>query len=158
MTRTTGTTGDEAGVVAPIWLVGKDDVDEVERLLSGSGLPLDDLRSHLGTTLVAREAGVIVASAALELYAPFALLRSVAVAPASRGRGFGLAIVRAAMALAARHRVTEVYLLTETASDFFPRLGFERVARDRVPTSVRQSVEFTSACPASAVAMAVRID
>jgi amino-acid N-acetyltransferase len=35
-----------------------------------------------------------------------------------------------------------VYLLTTTAEAFFARHGFCLVARDAVPASVRQSVEF----------------
>ena len=46
-----------------------------------------------------------------------------------------------------------VYLLTTTADGFFPRFGFSRITRDDVPDSVKGSVEFRSACPASAVVM-----
>lgn len=147
----------DASVVAAIAPVDPAEVAELEQLVGASGLPLEDLRSHLDTTLVARQGNAIVASATLEMYAPDALLRSVAVALASRGRGLGLAIVRATLGLASRLGVTRVYLLTETAPDFFPRLGFETVSRDSVPTLVRHSVEFTSVCPASAVVMAVRL-
>ena len=44
-------------------------------------------------------------------------------------------------------------LLTTTAEGWFPRLGFVRVDRARVPAAVQLSVEFTAACPASAVVM-----
>jgi amino-acid N-acetyltransferase len=50
-----------------------------------------------------------------------------------------------------------VFLLTTTAERFFPRLGFEPIARAEVPTSVQASAEFQSACPASAVAMRARV-
>ena len=46
-----------------------------------------------------------------------------------------------------------VYLLTETAGDFFPRFGFRPTTRAAVPSAVQQSVEFREACPASAVVM-----
>ena len=45
--------------------------------------------------------------------------------------------------------MTTVYLLTETASGFFPRFGFHPTHRAAVDLAVQQSVEFTSACPAS---------
>jgi N-acetylglutamate synthase-like GNAT family acetyltransferase len=35
----------------------------------------------------------------------------------------------------------------------FPGFGFEQITRDREPPPVRESVEFHSACPASAVVM-----
>lgn len=46
-----------------------------------------------------------------------------------------------------------VYLLTTTADRYFPRFGFERIARADVPASVQTSIEFTSACPTSATVM-----
>jgi amino-acid N-acetyltransferase len=46
-----------------------------------------------------------------------------------------------------------VYLLTETAEEFFLRIGFHVLDREYVPTRIRTSVEFASLCPTSAVAM-----
>ena len=122
-------------------------------LITASGLPLDGLQPHLGSAIVARDSDGIVGCAALELYGHDALLRSVAVAPARRGGGVGLALTAASIELARRHDVRTLWLLTETAADFFPRFGFEQTTRDAVPGTVRQSVEFTSACPESATVM-----
>jgi amino-acid N-acetyltransferase len=134
-----------------------DDLDAILDLLTLNGLPLDGLRDHLRTTLVGREDGHVVASAALELYADSALLRSVAVSPSLQSRGLGQALTRAALALAGEHRVAAVYLLTTTADAFFPRFGFVRVTRQDVPEAVRQSVELTSACPSTATVMRLTI-
>ena len=62
-------------------------------------------------------------------------------------------IPQTAEIFAATHGLTPLYLLTTTAEDFFPRFGFSRITRQEVPESVRASVEFRSACPASAVVM-----
>jgi amino-acid N-acetyltransferase len=124
-------------------------------LLEQAGLPQDGLSDHLATTLVARDASSIVGSAALELYGTAALLRSVAVDQRLRSQGLGQQLTRAALDLARRHGVTTVYLLTETATDFFPRFGFQPTARSAVAPAVQQSVEFTSACPASAAVLAL---
>jgi amino-acid N-acetyltransferase len=96
-----------------------------------------------------------VGSAALELYGNAALLRSVAVDQNLRGQGLGQQLTRAALDLAGQHGVETVYLLTETATDFFPRFGFQPIARSAVAPAVQQSVEFTSACPASAAVLAL---
>ena len=48
-----------------------------------------------------------------------------------------------------------MYLLTETADLFFPRFGFGPILRSEVSQRVQRSVEFTSACPQSARAMAL---
>jgi amino-acid N-acetyltransferase len=140
-------------VTADVVAATPDDFEAIARLLRDSQLPIDGLRDHLTTTLVAREGRAIVGSAALEVYADGALLRSVAVACDRRGSGLGRTLAEAAIALARAHRVPALYLLTTTAEDYFPRVGFERIARGDVPRGVQQSIEFTSACPASAVVM-----
>jgi len=141
-------------VAIPIEPAHPTDLDGVLELLRRSELPTDDLARHLATTLVARRDGNIVGSAALELYGSAALLRSVAVDAALRGQGLGRRLTDAALALARNQRVTTVYLLTTTAADFFPRCGFRRIARADVAPAVQQSVEFTTACPSSALVMA----
>ena len=126
------------------------DLDAVCALLERCGLPAAGLRDHADTLLVARADADIVGSAALEVYGDKVLLRSVAVAPPWRGRGLGHALTDAALDLARDDGATQAYLLTETADAFFPRFGFRPTTREAVPPAVRTSVEFTSACPASA--------
>lgn len=126
------------------------DLPAVLALLERSGLPRDGLSEHVATTLVARSGDAIVGSAALELYGGAALLRSVAVDSALRGQGLGQRLTRAALDVARQHGVARVFLLTETAGDFFPRFGFHPTERAAVDVAVQQSVEFISACPASA--------
>src|SRR2546422_10572171 len=108
------------------------DLPALLALLPQSPLPTAGLVDHLDTTLVARDAGRVVGSAALEVYGTAALLRSVAVAPELRGQGLGQELTRHALALARRHKIKSVYLLTETAGGVFPRL--------RVPALPRAAV------------------
>jgi amino-acid N-acetyltransferase len=49
--------------------------------------------------------------------------------------------------LAKEHQVTNVYLLTETTSTFFSKLGFLQVPRSDVPENIKRSIEFTTLCP-----------
>jgi len=129
------------------------DLPVVLDLLRRCNLPQAGLEQHLATTLVAREGVRIVGCAALELYGRAALLRSVAVEPSSRGLGLGAQLTHAALDLARAHAAQTVYLLTDTASVFFLRFGFHRLLRTDVDPTVQQSVEFTDACPESALAM-----
>jgi amino-acid N-acetyltransferase len=129
------------------------DEASILQLLLDAGLPIDGLVEHLNAAFVARDGAAIVGCSAVELYADGALLRSVAVAPAARGRGVGQRLTEAAVTLAQSAGVPAVYLLTTSAESYFPKLGFGPVTREQVPASVRQSVEFRSACPASAVVM-----
>ena len=112
---------------------------------------------HLRTMLVAREGGHVVGSAALEMYADGALLRSVVVAPGRQRQGLGRQLTGAAIRLAIEREAPAIYLLTTTAAGYFPKFGFERITRADVPAGVRTSVEFTSACPSSALVLKKRL-
>ena len=127
-----------------------EDLDRVLDLLDRHGLPLDGASGLGDTLLVARLKGQIVGAAGLELYAGGALLRSVVVDASVQGHGLGRRLTEAALALACELDMSTVFLLTTTADRFFPRFGFERISRGDVPESVHRSVEFRSACPASA--------
>jgi amino-acid N-acetyltransferase len=134
------------------------DLPQVRSLLARHHLPLAGVDDHLRTMLVARAGSHVVGTAGLELYPDGALLRSVAVDAAQQGRRLGHQLTEAALRLARDYGADTVFLLTTTAERFFPRFGFEPIARDDVPASVRASVEFQSACPASAIVMRKRLD
>ena len=131
-----------------------DDLPVVSRLLEEAHLPLDGLEEQWGPGYaVAEDAGNVVGAAGIERYGRFGLLRSVVTAPQARGRGIADTLVRNRLAWAGTEGLEGVYLLTTTAAEYFPRLGFEPVERNSLPIEIRDSREFTSACPSSAVAM-----
>jgi amino-acid N-acetyltransferase len=129
------------------------DLAQVLVLLERHGLPVDGASTMGESLVVARLDGRVVGAAGLELYADGALLRSVVVDASVQGQGLGQRLTEAALALARARDERAVFLLTTTADRFFSRFGFERITREDVPESVRQSIEFQSACPASAVVM-----
>jgi len=129
------------------------DLPAILDLLRRSDLPLDGLAEHLATTVTARENGRLVGCAAVEVYGENALLRSVAVDETLRGQGLGRTLTTAALDLARARGARTTYLLTTTAGGYFPRFGFQEITRDAVDPAVQQSVEFTTACPASALVM-----
>jgi amino-acid N-acetyltransferase len=133
------------------------DVPALFDLLKQQSLPLDGLAEHLSTTLIARRNGQVIGSAAIEVYPDGGLLRSVAIATDLQSQGLGRALTEAAFATARNAGLDSLYLLTTTAERYFPKFGFETIARDEVPAGVRTSVEFTSACPSSAVVMRKRL-
>lgn len=122
-------------------------------LVQQCALPLEGLDTLRNTTIVALDGEKIIGTAALELYTDGALLRSVAVDPDHRDLHIGHAMVEAALEKARTQELPAIYLLTTTAEAFFPRFGFTVTSRAQVPDSVQQSVEFRSACPASATVM-----
>ena len=129
------------------------DVPAVERLLAASGLPLEGAAEALSLGVVARDGDEIVAAAAIERYGDSGLLRSVVVEPGRRGTGLGRDIVAAAEQLARDDGIRELYLLTETAIDWFPRLGYEVIARAEAAAAVGESIEFTTVCKDTGVPM-----
>lgn len=130
-----------------------DELSDIEDLLRRVRLPVEGIDRLAGLVTVADAAGQVVGSAALEPYDPAGLLRSVAVDPAFQGQGLGVRLTDATLSLARERQIERVYLLTETASAFFPRFGFRVIPRSEVDPAVRQSEEFARLCPDSAVAM-----
>jgi amino-acid N-acetyltransferase len=103
--------------------------------------------------IIEDEIGSWIGVAGLETHGNNGLLRSVAVRKHSRGKGVGRALVNAVLADAGARGLTNVYLLTNDASDYFEQLGFRIVDRKDVDASIKTSVEFTVVCPDSAVVM-----
>lgn len=120
-------------------------------LLRVAALPLDGVDD--AQFFVAERSRAVVACAALEVRGTAALLRSVAVDEAWRGRGIGDAIVHVALDLAVARQLNPVVLLTTTAADWFARFGFVQIERSGVPVALCESAELKGACPASAVIM-----
>jgi len=130
------------------------DRETVEALLRRADLPPDGLDEQFGEPYgLAVADGAVVGAAGVEVYGDAGLLRSVAVDPAWRGRGVGAALTRERLEWARARGLGAVYLLTNTAAGYFPRLGFTPVARDRVPEAVRGSLQFASVCPSTAKVM-----
>lgn len=129
------------------------DAVAVRALLTSAKLPLDGVPDDLAHFLVAERDGTVVGAIGLEPYGEAALLRSAVVAPAVRGTGLGERLVHALLEAAQASGARELVLLTTTADAWFPRFGFERIARDLAPVALQASEEFRGACPASAVVM-----
>jgi amino-acid N-acetyltransferase len=132
---------------------GPTDHQAVAVLLSALGLPTDGVSDWLDRFWVAEHEGRVAGLAGMERYGDCGLLRSVAVAPEWRGGGIGRTLVDRVLQEGRAAGVGDVYLLTTTAEDYFPRFGFTRIDRAAVPAAVRASAEFAGACPASAVVM-----
>jgi amino-acid N-acetyltransferase len=131
----------------------ENDLPAIERLLTGSSLPLDGVREALPSFVLAEVGETVVGVAGLEVCCDNALLRSVAVADDWRSRGVGRALVTRVISDAEARGLRALYLLTTTAEGYFPSFGFRAIDRDAVPDDIRATKEFQSACPASATVM-----
>ena len=137
-----------------------DDLPAVVSLLRTAKLEPNALEAQFGpqfAVAVDQTDGRIVGSAGVELYRDgpnvLGLFRSAAVDRAWRGRGVGAALTDDRIAWAEGESLRALYLLTETAADYWPRFGFSRTERAAAPAGLMASHEWKSGCPASAVAM-----
>lgn len=130
------------------------DEPAVAALLREAGLPHEDFAPHLDYFLVARdEGGVVVGAVGAEVHAPEALLRSLVVAPAFRGRGLGAALVAGLEVAAKDWKVERWWLLTTSAVEFFQARGFAISSRANAPDSIQRTGQFSGGCCGAAVCM-----
>ena len=135
-------------MVAHIELVSE--LNEIVPLLAECGLPVSDISSSQPPVFfgVRFESG-LSAVIGIEIFGSVGLLRSLAVAPAYRGRGFGGELVAFAERHAASCGIKVLFLLTTTASDFFAHLGFVPADRSSAPPAIQATAQFSGLCPAS---------
>lgn len=129
------------------------DLPHVRELLERNGLPTSDLDRSGPWFTVALEGEDIVGASGLEIHGMSGLLRSVVVEDDRRGTGLGRALVESVEAAARQRGLNELVLLTETARDFFAKLGYAEIARADVPAAVQECAEFKALCPQSARCM-----
>jgi len=98
------------------------DLDDVEHLLTASGLPVVGVAESLNTFIVAESRGRVVGVVGLEVCCEHALLRSTAVSPEWRDHGLGRRLVERIIAEAESRDLRALYLLTTTAEHYFPEL------------------------------------
>jgi amino-acid N-acetyltransferase len=122
-------------------------------VLEAEKLPVDDLPETLDNFLVATKNGLLIGVGGLEIYGAYGLLRSLAVLPGYRNKGVAGKLIGRLESLAASKYLKELYLLTETAPEYFAGKGFKKITRDEVPDEVKQSSEFSHVCPVSAIVM-----
>jgi amino-acid N-acetyltransferase len=129
------------------------DLVAIRALLADCGLPGEDLEQVAGHCIAAKLGSEVVGSVALEPYGRSGLLRSLAVAPAWRGRSLGCTLYSKMVVHARLLGVEELYLLTTDAERYFAGLGFRRIERGEAPGEIQATSQFRSLCPKSAVCM-----
>lgn len=133
---------------------GTGDLPRITELLKACRLPFEELApSHLVLWDGDRLAGVI----GFEPKGRYILLRSLAVSEAYRGQGIALYLTGKAEEEAASRGMEEIFLLTLTAEDFFDKLGYDKVPREKAPAPIQETEEFKRLCPDEAICMRKRL-
>lgn len=142
---------DSTGIV--VRAASERDLAEILRLVAANSLPVEGVEDALPGFIVAEESGRLVGAIGVERCGGYGLLRSAVVDATARNTGVGGQLVERAIDTARSSGLKTLYLLTTTAENYFPRFGFDVADREQAPESIRETTEFTTACPASATMM-----
>ena len=129
------------------------DLARIEELLRDSNLPFSDCVEHIDNFIIKEENNILVGIGCIEIYGSYGLIRSIAVNQNHRKNGVAKNILKIIRQRAFDSGVTRIYLLTETAIDYFNKLNFKDVKRSDVPDSIKNTKQFKEFCPSSAVVM-----
>jgi amino-acid N-acetyltransferase len=129
----------------------KQDLEEVLTLLKLVDLPVEGVKEHFNNFFVVKKEKTVVGCVGMEIYENVALLRSVALHPSVQGEGIGRQMVKKMEAFSVEKRVQTIYLLTDTAENFFLKLGYKIIPRADTDQRIKQSIEFKMLCPSSPV-------
>lgn len=127
--------------------------EAIVSLLQSAGLPVEDLPQELQHFFTATDNTYIVGAIGLETYERNGLLRSLVVKPEYRKMKIAAGLISELEKLARNLGLQNIYLLTETAQGYFSTSGYETIARDLAPETLKQSAEFSHVCPGSAILM-----
>lgn len=116
-------------------------------------LPTTDINDKNVTLWSAEEETSLLGLVGLEMSGETGLLRSLAVLPEHQGKGVARHLCNLVFKHAEDNAVAKLFLLTETAPDFFRQLGFAEIDRQLAPEDLRGTEQFSSLCPDSASLM-----
>ena len=121
-------------------------------LLKQNNLPTEDI-TELTKLFSIVENDKVIATIGLELYEKIGLLRSFAVDEEYRSKGVGSQLVNFIEDFAKQNGIKEIVLLTTTAAEYFTKRNYQAIHRENIPGEIKNSSEFKSTCPSSAVVM-----
>lgn len=135
--------------------IKEDERGQLIDLLKEANLPFTDLPKTLDHFFLAKKDEKVIGSIGLELFLPYALLRSMVVTKGMQGEGIGKLLLNHLLLHVSNKAVgiKEIYLITEGAQKFFKSAGFEAIGREHLPEAFKEIPQFKTLCPASASVM-----
>lgn len=129
------------------------DMEAIHGLLKVNNLPHSDIQESPITFMVARDGKKVAGCIGLEMYGKAGLLRSFAVSPNLQNKGFGKALYNNLLEFARQNQMNSLHILTNTAKDYFSKIGYCIANRNDAPAEIANSAEFAGLCPASSTYM-----
>ncbi len=130
-----------------------EDWKAILNLLNQATLPTDDIKINIHHFVVAKVEDMVVGCIGLEDYSTIGLLRSFAVDERYRNQRIGKNLISQLNSYALQKGITQLYLLTTTASKYFAREDFEVIDRNIIPELIKKTSEFKYLCPSEAICM-----
>lgn len=134
-----------------------EDLPTIFKLLETAKLPTAGVKDHIQNFILEFSDQTLIACAGLEIHGQAGLLRSVVVNSSKCNNGIGSRLVKSILEHARTQQLSSIFLLTESAENYFPRFGFKRISRTEIPESLQASEELRGACPDTAVVMMLEL-
>lgn len=129
------------------------DLEIIVQLLTANNLPSSDCEQHLNHFIVFENQGKLIGVGGMEIYGAVALIRSIVVIPERRNKGLAKKIIMQLEEKAKLSGVKSLFLITESAVKYFEQLGFSIEERVNVPVAIKNTAQFKTLCPDSAIVM-----
>lgn len=131
----------------------EEDIKQIKSLLEECNLPVNDINEYIDNFVIAVQNNDIIGVGGYEKYGEIVLIRSIAVAKKYRGHSIGVNIYHLLESKIKYLGIKNIYLLTETAVEYFNKLGFTIKERKNIPDAVTQTKQCKELCPSTAIVM-----
>ena len=138
--------------------LNSEEFETVYTLLQESELDSSDLKQRNIRLFRFEENDQIIGVGGLEIVDDLALLRSVAISKKQQNKGLGKQLVTQIEKSAKESGISALYLLTNTATEFFKAIGYLQIHRDDFAEPLKQTAQFSGLCPVTAITMKKQIN
>ena len=134
------------------------DLPQVCSLLKEHQLPDSDIAEHLENLVLVEQDNNIIGLGGLEICGDTtALLRSIVVEANHQNKGIATKIVQLLITKASDRKIKSLYLITESAVNYFGKFKFVVQDRSNTPDTIMQTKQFGELCPNTATLMLLKI-
>ena len=133
------------------------DKAHIASLLKADKLCFNDINNDGVSLFVVDKGDEPIGYFGFEIFNEDALFRSLLVQPEHRGKGYGEQIWQLALSEMQQQGVKNIYLLTNTAADFFGKHAFTVFDRASVPDQIARTSEFAEFCPDDSICMHYKV-